>query len=106
MKTLKIIAVLALVALAAALLIASAYAYTGGRIGAPVSTNSAPTGTSYTGYGGMMGGGGMMSGYYNSAPVVTAPPQSNVPPTTTPTTPSNQYPNGQVGCRCMMSRIQ
>ena len=43
MKTLKIIAVLTLVALAAALLIASAYAYTGGRIGTSATTNSPNT---------------------------------------------------------------
>ncbi|MGA3060113.1 MAG: hypothetical protein ABSD92_07045 [Candidatus Bathyarchaeia archaeon] len=82
MKALKIIAVLTLVALAAALLIASAYAYTGGRIGTSVSANSNPTGTSYSGYGGMMRG----YGYYS-------------PSTTMPATPSNQYPVGGWGCR-------
>ena len=56
MKTLKIIAVLTLVALAAALLIASAYAYTGGRIGTSASTNSPTTIASYgSDSGGMMG---------------------------------------------------
>ena len=40
MKTLKIIAVITLVALAASLLIASAYAYTGGRMG--TSTTQTP----------------------------------------------------------------
>ena len=47
MKTLKIIAALTLVALAATLLIASAYAYTGGRIGTSATTNSPNTATSY-----------------------------------------------------------
>ena len=101
MKTLRIIAVLTLVTVAAALLIASAYAYTGGRIGTSVSTNSVPSGTSYRGYGGMMRG----YGYYSSAPVGTAPQQSSAPLTTTPTTPSDQYPVGGLGCRGMMSRI-
>jgi hypothetical protein len=95
MKNLKIVAVLTFVALAAALLIASAYAYTGGRLGA--SANSVSTGRSYSGYRGMMGYGGMMSGYYDSAPAVTAPPQSS--------TPSNQYPIGGLSCRGIMSRI-
>ena len=64
MKTLKIIAVITLVALAASLLIASAYAYTGGRMGTSTTPNSATTGTAYGGHtGGMMGNGGMMSGY-------------------------------------------
>ena len=49
MKTLKIIAVITLVALAASLLIASAYAYTGGRIGTSTTPNSATTETSYGG---------------------------------------------------------
>ena len=102
MKTLKIIALLTLVAMAAALLIASAYAYTGGRIG----TNSVPTGTSYGGYsGGMMGSGGMMRGYGYSAPVGTGSQQSGEPSTATPTTPSNQYPIEGSGCRDMMSRL-
>ena len=58
MKTLKIIAVLTLVALAATLLIASAYAYTGGRIGTSATTNSPNTVTTYGGHtGGMMGKG-------------------------------------------------
>jgi hypothetical protein len=106
MKTLKIIALLTLVAMAAALLIASAYAYTGGRIGTSVTANSVPTGTSYGGYsGGMMGGGGMMRGYGYSASVGTAPKQSSEPSTATPATPSNQYPIGGWGCRGMMSRF-
>jgi hypothetical protein len=100
MRTLKIIAVLTLVALAAALLIASAYAYTGVRIG--TSANSVSTRRSYSGYRGMMGYGGMMRGYYDSAPAVTAPPQSSTPSTTTP---SNPYPIGGLSCRGMMSRI-
>jgi len=82
MKTLKMIAVLTLVALAAALLIASAYAYTGGRMGTSTSANSASTGKSYSGY------GGMMRGFEQS-----------------PSTPSNQYPVGGWGCRGMMGRI-
>ena len=47
MKTLKIIALLTLVALAVSLLIASAYAYTGGRIGASTTPASATSGTAY-----------------------------------------------------------
>jgi hypothetical protein len=82
MKTLKIIAVLTLVALAAVLLIASAYAFTGGHMGKSNSANSASTGTSYSGY------GGMMRGFEQS-----------------PSTPSNQYPVGGWGCRGMMGRI-
>jgi len=105
MKTLKIIAVLILIAVAAALLTASAYAYTGGRIGTSVSANSVPTATSYGGYsGGMMGSGGMMRGYGYSAPVGTGS-QSGEPSTATPTTPSNQYPTEEWGCRGMMSRL-
>jgi uncharacterized membrane protein len=75
MKTLKIVVVLTFAVVAAALLIATAYAYTGG-----VVANSVPAGTAYGGYySGMMGSGGMMrgDGYYNSAPVGTAPQQSN-----------------------------
>ena len=106
MKTLKIIAALTLVALAATLLIASAYAYTGGRIGTSGSTNSLSTAISYGSYaGGMMGNGGMMRGYGYSAPIDTVPQQSGTPSTTTPTTPSNQYQIGGQGCRGMMSRI-
>jgi len=82
MKTLKIVAVLTLVALATVLLIASAYAYTGGRMGTSASANSASTGKSYSGY------GGMMKGFEQS-----------------PSTPSNQYPVGGWGCRDMMGRI-
>jgi hypothetical protein len=99
MKTLKIIAKLTLVVVAASLLTASAYAYTGGHIGTSVSANSAPIGTSY--YGGMMGNGGMMRGYGYSAPVGTVPQQSSAPSTTTPTVPSNQYPIGGWGCAGM-----
>ena len=106
MKTLKIVAVLTLVALAASLLIASAYAYTGGRIGTSVTANSVPTATSHGGYsGGMMGSGGMMRGYGYSAPDCTGSQQSSEPPTPTPTTPSNQYSTGGSGCRGMMSRL-
>ena len=106
MKTLKIVAVLTLVALAAALLIASAYAYTGGRIGTSSTTNSPATPTSYGSYsGGMMGNGGMMRGYGYSAPVGTGSQQSGEPSTAKPTTPSNQYPIGGWGCRGMMSRL-
>ena len=47
----------------------------------------------------------MMRGYGYSAPADTAPQQSNTPSTTTPTTPSNQYPIGGLGCRGMMSRV-
>ena len=105
MKTLKIIAVLTLVAMAAALLIASAYAYTGGRIGTSDATNS-PTATSYGSYaGGMMGNAGMMRGYGNSAPIDSGTQQSGTPSTATPATPTNQYPIGRSGCRDMMSRL-
>jgi uncharacterized membrane protein len=106
MKTLKIVAVLTLVALAAALLIASAYAYTGGRIGTSGTTIPSSTATNYGSYrGGIMGNGGMMRGYGYSAPAGTVPQQSGAPSTTTPTTPSNQYSSGEFGCRGMMSRI-
>ena len=106
MKTVKIIAVLTLVALAAALLIASAYAYTGGRIGMSGTTNSPNSATSYGSYtGGMMGRGGMMRGYVYSAPVGTESQQSGEPSTATPTTQSNQYPTGEWGCRGMMSKL-
>ena len=78
MKTLKIIAVIALVALAVSLLIASAYAYTGGRIGTSTTPTSATTGTAYGGHtGGMMGNGGMMRGYGYPGAVGTAPQQSS-----------------------------
>ena len=81
MKTLKIIAVLTLVALAATLLIASAYAYTGGRIGTSATTNSPTTATSYGSYtGGMMGRGGMMGGYgYSARSLEQLPQQSSTP---------------------------
>jgi hypothetical protein len=106
MKTLKIVAVLTLVALAATLLIASAYAYTGGRIGTSGTTNSPSTAASSGNYtGGMMGNGGMMRGYGSSAPADTVPQQPGTPSTTTPPTPSTQYPIGGLGCRGMMSRI-
>lgn len=103
MKTLKIVVVLTLAVVAAALLIATAYAYTGG-----VVANSVPTGTAYGGYyGGMMGSGGMMRGYgyYNSAPAGATPQQSGEPSTTTPTAPSNQYPIGGWSCIGMRSRL-
>jgi hypothetical protein len=102
MKTLKIVVVLTLAVVAASLLIATAYAYTGGIV-----ANSVPTETAYRGYyGGMMSSGGMMRGYgyYNSAPSGTAPQQSGEPSTTTPT-PSNQYPIGGWGCIGMRSRL-
>lgn len=105
MKTVKIIAVLTLIALAAALLIASAYAYTGGRIGTSVTTNS-PTTTSLGSYsGGMMSNRGMMRGYGYSTPSGIVPQQSGTSSATTPTPPSNQYPNTDWGCRGMMSRL-
>src|SRR5208283_5860128 len=105
MKTFPLIAVLTLVAMAATLLIASAYAYTGGRIGTSVTANT-PTGTSYGSYsGGMMGSAGMMRGYGYSAPVGSGTQQSGTPSTATPATPSNQYPIGKSGCRSMMSRV-
>jgi hypothetical protein len=105
MKTLKIIAVLTLAAMAATLLIASAYAYTGGRIGTSVAANS-PTGASYGSYAGrMMGSAGMMRGYGYSAPDGSGTQQSGTPSTATPSTPSNQYPIGRSGCRSMMSRL-
>ena len=102
MKTVKIVAVVTLAVLVAALLIASAYAYTGGRIGTP--TNSASQASSYQGSlggmmsgSGMMNGGGMMRGF-------AGPYQSGEPANAT-VTPSNQYPNAGLGCRGMMSRI-
>ncbi len=107
MKTLKIIAVITLVALAATLLIASAYAYTGGRIGTSSTTNSPNPATSYGSYaGGMMGNGGMMRGYGYSGAVGTAPQQSSTPSTTTSNIFSPMY-NWMVGfCRGMISRIR
>lgn len=99
MKTLKIIVVLVLVAFAATLLIASVYAYTGGHVGKTVGTNSAPAGTAYGYY------GGMMRGYGYSNPVGTTPQPSGTSLTTTPTQPSNQYPIDGYGCRNMMNRI-
>ena len=107
MKTLKIIAVLTLVALAAALLIASAYAYTGGRIGTSATTNSPNSATSYGSYnGGMIGNGGMMRGYGYSGSVGTAPQQSSTPSTTINNIFKPMY-NWMIGfCRGMMSRIR
>ena len=107
MKTLKkIVAVLTLVALAATLLIASAYAYSGGRIGTSGTTNSPSIATNYGSYAsGMMGNGDMMRGYGYTAPACTVSQQSGTPSTTTTTTPSNQYPSGEFSCRGMMSRI-
>ena len=107
MKTLKIIAVITLVALAASLLIASAYAYTGGRIGTPTTPTSATTGTAYGGHtGGMMGNGGMMSGYGYPGAVGTAPQQSSTPSTTTSNIFTPMY-NWMIGfCKGMMSRIR
>jgi hypothetical protein len=102
MKTLKIVVVLTLAVVVAALLVATAYAYTGG-----VVAKSVPRGTAYGGYyGGMMGSGGMMRGYgyYNSAQAGTAPQQSGEPSTTTPT-PSSQYPIDGWGCFGMRSRL-
>ena len=98
MKTLKIIAVITLVALAASLLIASAYAYTGGRMGTSTTPNTS-TGTAYGGYaGGMMGNGGMMSGYGYPGASST---NSNI------FTPMYNWMNGMIGfCRGMMSRIR
>ena len=97
MKTLKIVVVLTLAVVAAALLIATAYAYTG----VAVAANSGSTGTAYGSYyGGMMRG----YGYYNSTPTGTSPQQTGEPSTTTPTTPSTQYPIG-LGCRGMMNRL-
>ena len=105
MKTLKIVAVLTLVALAAALLIASAYAYTGGRIGTSQTTKSPPTAKSYGRYAGrMMTNGDLMRGYRYPPPAVTTPSQSGTPSTTNPT-PANQYPIAGLGRRRMMSRI-
>jgi len=100
MKTLKIVALILLAVVVAAMLTATAYAYTGGHIGTSVTANSVPTGTAYRGYGGMMGSGGMMRGYGYSAPVGTVPQQSSTPSTTTPT-PSNLYPIGGWGCSGM-----
>jgi len=100
MKTLKIIVVLTLVALAATLLIASAYGYTDGRIGTSATINSPNTSTSYGST-----NGGMMGGYGVSGAVGTAPQQSSTPSTTT----SNIFKpmsNWMIGfCRGMMSRI-
>ena len=107
MKTLKIIAAIALVALAATLLVGSAYAYTGGRIGTSTTPNSATIGTVYQGQTvGMMGSGGMMRGYGYSGAVGTAPQQSSTPSTASSNIFSPMY-NWMIGfCRGMMSRIR
>ena len=106
MKTLKIIAVLTLVALATTLLIASAYANTGGRIGASATTNSPNTPTSYGSYdGGMMSNGGMMRGYGYSASGPT--PQQSSTPSITISNILKPMNNWMIGfCRGMMSRIR
>ena len=107
MKTLKIIAALTLVALAATLLIASAYAYTGGRIGTSATTNSPNTATTYGSHnGGMMGRDGMMGGYGFSGAVGTAPQRSS-PPSTTTSIIFKPMSNWMIEfCRGMMSRIR
>jgi uncharacterized membrane protein len=107
MKTLKIVAVLTLVALAATLLIASAYAYTGGRIGTSDTTNSPNGATSYGSYtGGIMGRGSMMGGYGYSGAVGTTPHQSSTPSANTSNIFKPMY-NWMIGfCRGMMSRIR
>jgi hypothetical protein len=101
MKTLRIVAVITLAVVVAAMLIATAYAYTGGRIGTSVSANSVPTGITYRNYGGMMGSSGMMGGYGYCAPFGTGPQQSGAPSTAIPTVPSNLYPIGGWGCAGM-----
>jgi len=103
MKTLKIIVVVTLVALAASLLIASAYAYTGGRMGTSTTPNTS-TGTAYGGYaGGMMGNGGMMRGYGSGG---TAPQQSGLSSTSGSNMFTSMY-NWMTGfCRGMMSRVR
>ncbi len=107
METWKILTIVMLVVVGAALVTATTYAYMGNRIGtyAPYGTN---TGTTYPytggygyGYGGGMMGGGMMGGgyrYYNAPPAATYP-QNTVPtqptqttPPTTPTTPTPAAP--------------
>jgi hypothetical protein len=103
MKTLKIVVVITLAIVAAALLTATACAYTGGIV-----TNLVPKGTSHRGnYGRMMGSGGMVRGYayYTSGPVNTAPPTTGQPSTTTPPAPSNQYPLGGWCCFGMRSSL-
>ncbi len=107
MKTLKIIAALTLVALAATLLIASAYAYTGGRIDTSATTNSPNTATPYgSDNSGMMGRGGMMGGYGYSGAAGTAPQRSSPPSTTISNIFKPMY-NWMIGfCRGMMSRIR
>jgi hypothetical protein len=100
MKTLKIVVVISLAVLAAAVLSATAYAYTGG-----VAANSVPKSTSYRAYyTGMMGYGGMMRGYGYYTPT-PAPPTSGDPSTTAPTESSNQYPIGAWSCFGMRSRF-
>ena len=98
MKTLRIVAVITLAVVVAALLTATAYAYTGGSIGTSVSVNSVPTGTTCRGYGGMMGSSGVMRGYGYCAPVGAGPQQSGAPSTATPTAPSTPFPIEGWGC--------
>ena len=104
MKTLKIIAVTTLVALAVSLLVASAYAYTGGRMGTSTTPTYTTTGTAYGAHaGGMMGNGGMMRGYGSDG---TAPQQSSSSSTTGNNVFTSMY-NWMTGfCRGMMSRIR
>ena len=88
-----------------ALLTATTYAYTGGRMGTSVSANSAPTGISYGSYyGGMMTGRGMMGGYGYSTPTGSTPQQSGLLSTTSTKQP-NQYPIGSWGCAGMRNRL-
>jgi hypothetical protein len=102
MKTLKIIIAISLAVVAAAILIATAFAYTGG-----LAANSVPQGAPYGGYyGGMMGSGGMMRGYgYYPCQAGRALQQPGYPSTTTPTAPPGQYPIGGWGCIGMRSRL-
>ncbi len=98
MKTWKILTILTLVVIGAALVTTSAYAYMGNRAGTtvPYGTTAGttyPNGVTY-GYGGMMGGG---YNYGYSAPQVTTPVQPSTPAITTPTVPTTQYYGG-FGC--------
>ena len=97
MKTWKIITIITLAAVAAALFTASAYAYMGRTsVTGTYAANTAVAGT-YGYSGGMMGGRGMMGGFGYSYTTPTTPTQPSTTSTTTPTTPVYPY-NGDMGC--------
>jgi hypothetical protein len=105
MKSWKIITVVTLAVVVAALFTASAYAYMGSRAVSRTYGTATGVAGSYGYYGGMMGGG-MMGGYgygygYSNTPTMTTPTtvpaQSGTTSATTPSTPANTYYGGW-GC--------